>query len=121
MVGRYVPGTVVLATISFDEQEEAKRRPVVLVGEPAYWGQDKSALVCPMSSVGPRSGDVVIDWRAAGLVRPSFVRPRPRVIAKSRVHWEVGALKAADLAALLGALRTTLGLAAGECPSQTVA
>ena len=42
MVGRYIPGTVVVATISFDEQEAAKRRPAVVVGDPAYWGPDRS-------------------------------------------------------------------------------
>ena len=110
MVGRYVPGTVVLATISFDEQEEAKRRPVVLIGEPAYWRWDKAALVCPLTSAQPRPGDVRIDWQAAGLARPSCVRPRPRTIAKSKLHWEVGALKPNDLSAVHEALRETLGL-----------
>jgi mRNA-degrading endonuclease toxin of MazEF toxin-antitoxin module len=118
MVGRYVPGTVVLATISFDEQEEAKRRPAVIIGEPAYWGRDTSALVCPVTSVAPRPGDVAIDWRAAGLIRASCVRPRPRTIAKSRVHWEVGALDASDLAALHEALKRALGLCPGGQPAQ---
>jgi len=110
MVGRYIPGTVVLATVSLDEQEDAKRRPVVLIGEPAYWRRDRTALVCPVTSVAPRPGDVQIDWQAAGLFRPSFVRPRPRTLAKSRVHWELGTLALGDLGALCEALRVTLGL-----------
>ncbi len=113
MVGRYMPGTVVLATISFDEQEDAKRRPAVLVGDPAYWGQDSSALVCPVTSAAPRPGDVEIDWQTAGLIRPSRVRPRPRTIAKSRVDWELGALETGDLAALHEALMKALGLSPG--------
>jgi len=114
MVGRYVPGTIVLATVSFDEQEEAKRRPVVLIGDPAYWRRDRAALVCPVTSVGPRPGDVEIDWQTAGLSRPSFVRPRPRTLGKSRVHWELGALTPRDLGALCDALRVTLGLDTGK-------
>jgi mRNA-degrading endonuclease toxin of MazEF toxin-antitoxin module len=116
MVGRYVPGTVVVAMVSFDEREEAKRRPVVLIGDPGYWRWDKTALVCPVTSARARPGDVSIDWIAAGLRRPSCVRPRPRTIAKANVDWELGVLRDEDLGALIEALRRTLGLDPGDAP-----
>jgi mRNA-degrading endonuclease toxin of MazEF toxin-antitoxin module len=116
MVGRYVPGTVVVATVSFDEQDEAKRRPVVLIGDPDYWRWDKAALVCPITSARARPGDVPMDWTAAGLRRPSFVRPRPRTIAKANVRWELGMLSDKDLGALMEALRRTVGLNLPNAP-----
>jgi mRNA-degrading endonuclease toxin of MazEF toxin-antitoxin module len=116
MVGRYVPGTVAVATISFDEQEKAKRRPVVLIGDPSYWRWDKAALVCPVTSGRPRPRDVPIDWMAAGLRRPSCVRPRPRTIAKANMTWELGKLTNEDLGALMEALTSTVGLVPANTP-----
>jgi len=107
---RYVPGTVMIGRVPFDNSSGAKGRPVVIVGNPAYWGKDASALVCAVTSVGPRSGDVPIDWQAAGLLQPSYVRPRPRILARADLEWRVGALTADDLEALNDALRMVLGL-----------
>ena len=106
----YVPGTVILARVPFANGSGAKRRPVVLVGNPSYWRGDHSALVCPVTTARPRIADVPVDWQTAGLVRPSCVRPRPLVLPKAELGWRVGALTAGDLEALKDALRTVLGL-----------
>ena len=106
----YVPGTVFIAAVPFDERRGAKRRPVVLVGSPAYRGRDESAVVCPITSAQHRPEDVGIDWRAANLPRPSLVRPRPRVLPKTDLDWRIGVLGEQDLAALKRALRKTLDL-----------
>jgi len=107
---KYVPGTVMIARVPFENGSGARRRPVVIVGSPAYWGKDDSALVCPATTAQTRTGDVLIDWQAVGLVHPSCVRPRPRLVAKADLRWRVGELTADDLAALKDALRRALGL-----------
>lgn len=106
----YAPGTVYLVTLPFEGGEGGKRRPVVLVGRPDYWAADRSAVVCPVTTVPSRVGDVAIDWRAARLERPSRVRPRPQTIAKARMEWKLGSLGPGDLAALKAALRAVLDL-----------
>lgn len=105
-----MPGTVALARVPFANGSGAKRRPVVLVGNPSYWAADHSALVCPVTTAPPRIADVPVNWQAAGLLRRSCVRPRPIVLSKGELGWRVGALAAEDLEALEDALRTVLGL-----------
>lgn len=106
----YVPGTVFVADVPFDDRGATKRRPVVLIGDPTYWGKDESALVCPITTATHRETDVPLDWEAAGLPKPSCARPRPRLLAKTDLQWLLGAVTAHDLAALKEGLRRALDL-----------
>jgi mRNA-degrading endonuclease toxin of MazEF toxin-antitoxin module len=106
----YIPGTIFVADVPFDDRGGTKRRPVVLVGKPGYWKRDNSALVCPITTAQHRTDDVAIDWRAAGLARVSRVRPRPRLLPKADIGWRLGRLTDADLVALKQTLREILDL-----------
>lgn len=106
----YVPGTVFVAEVPFDDRGGTKRRPVVLIGNPGYWGRDDSALVCPLTTAIHRRTDVPLDWQPLGLPRPSRARPRPRLLPKADLQWRLGQLSAQDIAALKNALRKTLDL-----------
>ena len=106
----YSPGTVFIANVPFEDGRSGKRRPVVLVGNPGYWNHDLRALICPVTTASPRPGVVRLDWRGAGLLQPSCVRPRPIIVPKRRLRWELGAIRMEDLDALLSALRHVLGL-----------
>jgi mRNA interferase MazF len=106
----YVAGTVFVADVPFDDRGGSKRRPVVLIGKPAYWRRDDSALVCPITTAQHHLDDVVIDWQAAGLARPSRVRPRPRLLPRTDIAWRLGRLTDHDLTALKQALREVLDL-----------
>lgn len=64
-----------------DDPAQRKWRPVVVVGWSKFGrGQDQVVLVVPITSFEgapkPRDGDIVIDWQAAGLRKPSWVRAR---------------------------------------------
>ena len=105
-----VPGTVYVAVIPYEDRTGEARRPVVLIGSPSYWQPDARRLVCPITTAAPRPADIALDWQALGLRSPSCVRPRPVIIPKSDIRFEVGHLAADDLEALQAALRDVLGL-----------
>jgi len=105
-------GTVFVAETHFEDSTQAKRRPVVLIGAADYWRDDEKVCVCPITTKPPRSQDVPLAWRHAGLRRESCVRPRPIILRRTRITHRVGGLAPEDLTALRAALRHVLDLEA---------
>jgi mRNA interferase MazF len=109
----YSFGDVVLVPFPFTDQSGIKKRPALVVSSQPY--QDKRrdlVIVAITSQLRPRLGFgefLVADWKGAGLLKPSVVKPVFATIEKRLVIRTLGQVTVADRQALTSALRTVLG------------
>ena len=72
-------GDVVLVSFPFTDQSASKQRPAVVVSSAAYHRARPDLIIMAISSqLRPAAslGEVVVqDWQAAGLIKPSVVKP----------------------------------------------
>jgi mRNA interferase MazF len=108
-------GDVVLVPFDFTDRPERKWRPVVFVSSDRY-NQETPDLLIASITVNPRAvphpGDHhVVQWRAAGLLRPSLAQTKLATVEASITGRKLGRLADSDLAALELGLREAFGLA----------
>lgn len=110
---RFDFGDIVLVPFPFSDQTDHKKRPAVIVSSRAYHQTRSDVVVMAVTSqlhVGALFGDIAVqDWRKAGLLKPSAIKPVFATIHRSLVLKALGTLQAADQAALRQALTTILG------------
>ncbi|HEV8718947.1 MAG TPA: type II toxin-antitoxin system PemK/MazF family toxin [Candidatus Binatia bacterium] len=106
----YKFGDVVLAPFPFTDQTTSKKRPAVVVSSAAYHQERLDLIIMAITSQLRPSvgvGEVVIgDWQAAGLLKPSVIKPVLTTIEKGLVLRKLGRLAETDRQALLDALQT---------------
>ena len=110
---RFEFGDIVLVPFPFTDQSGSKKRPAVIVSSAAYQQARRDVLIMAVTSQLRPSGSfgevTVQDWQAAGLLKPSAIKPVVTTIEQSLVIRSLGKLKAVDLAALRGALAIIIG------------
>jgi mRNA interferase MazF len=108
-------GDIVLIPFPFADLSAAKTRPAVVVSSDVYHTIRSELLLAFISSqiaqANPTLDYVLPDWRAAGLLKPSFVRPKIAAIEPALVAHHVGALSAQDLREVDLRLQRALDLA----------
>lgn len=109
----YSFGDVILVPFPFTDQTATKKRPAVVVSSDAYNKTRPDVVLMAVTghlSSYPRIGEVVVnDWKAAGLLKASTIKPILTTVEKTLVIRTLGQLKARDLSALKDALRMILG------------
>lgn len=109
----YEFGDVVLVPFPFTDQSITKRRPAVVISSPAYHHQRPDLIIMAVTSQHLSAlsvGEVhVQDWQAAGLLKPSVLKPVLTTIDLALVLKKLGRLTATDQVALRQVLRTILG------------
>lgn len=109
----YKFGDVVLVPFPFTDQTATKKRPAVVVSSDAYHSDHINLILMGISSQlsSPlRAGEVIIkEWKKAGLINPSAVKPVLTTIEKRLVIHKLGTLSQADRRAVEQALKTILG------------
>lgn len=109
-------GDVVLVPFPFTNQSAAKKRPAVVVSSAAYGAQRPDIVLMAITSQprpSPTFGEVWLrDWRNAGLLKPSAVKPLLATIEGSMVLRRLGALSTQDRQGVMSVLTQILG--AGE-------
>ncbi len=107
-------GDIVLLPFPYTDLRAIKTRPAVIVSSAIYQVNYPDLVVCYVSSrisEATKSLDYVIQkWREAGLLMPSFLRPKLATIDSTLVMLHVGALADADKASLERMLCKALGL-----------
>jgi len=97
-------GDVVLVPFPFTNQAASKKRPAAVVSSRAYNMARPDVVVMAITSqLHPVAGlgEVRVDeWQAAGLLKPSAVKPVFATIEQRLVLRHLGALAAADEAAV---------------------
>jgi mRNA interferase MazF len=106
-------GDVVLVPFPFSNQSSSKQRPAAIVSNLAYNLARPDAVVLAITSqlrASPLLGDVLLrDWQAAGLLKPSSVKPVFVTLEQALIIRRLGILSAADQQAVKDALAKTIG------------
>lgn len=106
-------GDVVLVPFPFTSQIASKQRPAVVVSSPDY-GRNRPDLIMMAITSQLRSTPVLGEvwlrhWQAAGLVKPSAVKPVLATLEQDLVIRRLGVLDGDDQAALRRALAQIIG------------
>ena len=106
-------GDIVLVPFPFTDQSTNKKRPAVVISSQAYTTERPDLIIMAVTSqIKPTStlGEVIIqDWQAAGLLKPSAIKPVITTIEKGLVIKNMGRLNDNDRIALQGSLKGILG------------
>jgi mRNA interferase MazF len=106
-------GDVVLVTFPFTSQTGKKQRPAAVISSSAYHRQRPDVILLAITSqVRPKLGfgeALVQDWQAAGLLKPSVLKPVLLTAEKTIVRKTLGKLQTADQQALRKIIDTIIG------------
>lgn len=107
-------GDVVLIPFPYTDLSATKTRPAVIVSSQVYHLARPELLLAYISSqvakADPQIDHVLVDWKAAGLLSPSFVRPKLATIEPYLIIRQVGTLSTQDMLAVDRCLRRAMGL-----------
>ena len=106
-------GNVVLVPFPFTDQSGTKKRPAVIVSSSRYNDSRRDLIIMAITSQ-VRSPLVfgeahVADWQAAGLLKPSVLKPVLTTIEQGLVVRTMGKLSVADLHTLHEAMAQIVG------------
>lgn len=101
---RFSAGDVVLVPFPFTDQSGSKKRPAVVVSGNAYNAGRRDIVILAITSrvrmpLGFAEA-AVLDWQAAGLIKPSVLKPVFTTIEQRLVVRTMGRLSGPDVAAL---------------------
>lgn len=106
-------GDVVLVPFPFTSHADSKKRPAVVVSNRSYNAARPDVVVMAITSQlrpSPGLGEVWVgQWQAAGLLRPSAVKPVFATLEQALVLRKLGTFGAADRAALREAIAGMVG------------
>lgn len=106
-------GDIVLVPFPFTSQAASKKRPAVVVSGRTYNAARPDVILMAVTSqlrAGATPGEVWLkDWKAAGLLKPSAVKPIFATLERALVIRQLGALAQADRETLRQAILRTLG------------
>ncbi|WP_181280744.1 type II toxin-antitoxin system PemK/MazF family toxin [Aphanothece hegewaldii] len=105
-------GDILLVPFSFTDQSSSKKRPAVVISLTAYNQQKVDLIIMAVTSQVSLTlsfGELqIIDFLAAGLVKPSVIKPVITTLEKSLVIKKLGQLQNADKQNLKGMIQTIL-------------
>ena len=106
-------GDVVLVPFPFTSQASSKQRPAVVVSSRSYSDERPDLIMMAVTSQlrpSPAFGEVWLrQWRAAGLLKPSAVKPVIATLEQRLVIRSLGALAIEDQNALRRIMSTIIG------------
>ena len=109
----YEFGDVVLVPFPFTNQAASKKRPAVVVSNRAYNMARPDVVVMAITSQlrpSPALGEVWIgQWQAAGLIRPSAVKPVFATLEQRLVIRRLGTLRLNDQVVLRKVITEIIG------------
>ena len=97
-------GAIVLVRFPFTDQLTAKQRPAVVTSGVAYNNYRSDVIVMAITSQMTRSAEYayveIAHWQAAGLLKPSLIKPVIATIEQTTIVRTLGKLSSADLSAI---------------------
>jgi mRNA interferase MazF len=106
-------GDVVLVSFPFTNQTATKTRPAVVVSSNAYNSARPDVILMAITghlSSYPRIGEMVLaEWKKAGLLRASTVKPIVTSLEKDLVIRRLGSLEPKDAQALRNSFQVIFG------------
>ena len=99
----YEFGDIVLVPFPFTDQSTTKQRPAVVISSAAYQRERPDLIILAVTSqLGPAAtvGEFQVkDWKQAGLLKPSVMKPVIATIERGPVHASNGAGAAPTISA----------------------
>jgi len=96
----YTFGAVVLVAFPFTDQTTTKQRPAVVISSTAYQRERPDLIILAITSQFRATlafGEAIVhDWQAAGLLKPSALKPLITTIDIRLVRKTLGALTPGD-------------------------
>jgi mRNA interferase MazF len=109
----YAFGDIVLVPFPFTDQSTTKRRPAVVVSSQAYNRERPDLILMAVTSqLRPAAGIGEVtarEWQAAGLLKPSAIKPVITTVGRGLVIRRLGRLSDPDREALKRAIQAILG------------
>lgn len=109
----YSFGDIVLVPFPFTDQSGTKKRPAVVVSSAAYHQARRDVLIMAVTSQARPAGAIgevqIKDWKGAGLIKPSVIKPVITTIEASLVIRRLGQLNRDEQEALRKALSSIIG------------
>jgi mRNA interferase MazF len=106
-------GDLVLVPFPFTDQSTTKRRPAVIVSSAAYHRERPDLVILAVTSqVRPVAGlgeASIVQWKEAGLLKPSVLKPVLATIERGLMLRKLGRLADPDRATLRKVLAEILG------------
>ena len=107
-------GDVVLVPFPFSDQRTSKKRPAVIVSSNRHNELSSDVFIMAITSKTRNADDsvdyVIEDWKKAGLVKPSLMKPAISTIERKLIIRKLGGLSSRDMESLERALRGLFGL-----------
>lgn len=107
---------IILVPFPFTDQSSSKKRPAVILSTARYNAERPDFIIMAITSqVREHSsfGDsVVVEWEAAGLLKPSAIKPVIATIEQSLTIKHLGRLQDDDIASLKQVLGVIIDLRA---------
>ena len=109
----YSFGDIVLVPFPFTDQTSHKKRPATIISTSAYNAAKPDVVIMAVTgrveSVQTLGECSIGDWRQAGLLKPSVVKPVITTIEKGLVIKKLGQLQPADQDQLRQIVKTIIG------------
>ena len=106
-------GDVIVVPFPFTDQTAVKKRPAVVISSELYQRERADVILMAITSqvrAAPTVGEVaVVHWQAAGLLKPSVIKPLITTIEAGLVVRQLGTLHADDQESLRQVLAAILG------------
>lgn len=106
-------GDLVLVPFPFTDQSGTKKRPAVVVSSAVYNSARRDLVLMAVTSQVRAAlgvGEVaVVEWKQAGLLKSSVIKPVLTTVEKGLVLRKLGRLEQPDRSALQDAVRIILG------------
>ncbi len=106
-------GDVVLVPFPFTDQSDAKKRPAVIVSSSGYHAGRRDLIIMAITSQVRQPlgfGEALVaDWQAAGLIKPSLLKPVFTTIEPGLIVRTMGTLSTADLHSLHEVIAQVIG------------
>lgn len=107
------PGDVILVPFKFTDSDAVKPRPAIIVSVSDYQTSRADAVMLAVTGRAGRAyfGDCqIVDWKQAGLVKPSTAKGVFRTIDQRLVHQHLGTLTAADYSRVQDSVKSIFGV-----------
>ena len=106
-------GQIVLVRFPFTDQQGSKQRPAVIISSSAYnQARPDIILMAVTSQIRSKLGfgeAIIADWQAAGLLKPSLIKPIVFTAEKSIIRKGLGKLEEKDNQSLKAIINTMIG------------
>lgn len=106
-------GDILLVPFPFSDQTAVKQRPAIVVSNAAYHRERPDLIVLAVTSqirAGDKIGEAAVaQWEAAGLLKPSVLKPLLATLERRLVRRKLGRLALEDRNTLRRVLDEILG------------